>query len=78
MEKLDKNKDHNLIKNFRAKILSSFLIDHPEYCTIPECLIPKGIDAISKYSLDMEQINSISEKEEKNNPIQFFFFAGKL
>ena len=78
MEKLDKNKDHNLIKNLRAKILSSFLIDHPEYCAIPECLIPKGIDPISKCSLDMDQINSISEQEEKNNPIQFFFFAGKL
>ena len=78
MEKLDKNKDPNLIKNFREKILSSFLIDHPEYCAIPECLIQKGMDPISKCSLDMDLINSISEQEEKNNPIQFFFFAGKL
>ena len=78
MEKLDKDKDPNLINKFSAKILSSFLIDHPEYYAIPECLIPKGIDPISKCSLDMDQINSISEQEEKNNPIQFFFFAGKL
>lgn len=78
MEKLDKNKEPNLINKFSAKILSSFVIGHPEYCTIPECLIPKGIDPISKCSLDMDQINSISDQEEKNNPIQFFFFAGKL
>lgn len=78
MEKLDKDKEPNLINKFSAKILSSFLIGHPEYYAIPECLIPKGIDPISKCSLDMDQINSISEQEEKNNPIQFFFFAGKL
>ncbi len=76
MEKLDENKDPNLINKFSAKILSSFLIGHPEYSAIPECLNPKGIDPISKCSLDMDLINSISKQED--NPIQFFFFAGKL